>query len=281
MAQSWTASRAWWRRRSRSWVRGASVGIGTPWIHLARDGTPSRLELRMPQRQARPSRPRDGARTRNSDRQRRELLCALRSDRRRGQARAHGVRAPSSGPAWAQASWWAAASSSGATPSPANGATIRSRGPRTMSDRAPLAYCGREGCIETFVSGPGLVHDYFRATGQRRSAVDIDAGAAGGDAGCEQANEALRAASRTRAGAHHQRARPGRHRPGRRDVECVPASTTPFPRRGTQWVFSDRVDTALLRNAHGDSSGVRARCLAVAGRGLTRGASVSARMRGV
>jgi predicted NBD/HSP70 family sugar kinase len=29
------------------------------------------------------------------------------------------------------------------------------------------------------------------------------------------------------------------------------------PRLWTQWVFSDRVDTALVRHAHGDSSGVR------------------------
>ncbi|HVE48963.1 MAG TPA: ROK family protein, partial [Casimicrobiaceae bacterium] len=29
------------------------------------------------------------------------------------------------------------------------------------------------------------------------------------------------------------------------------------PRLLTRWVFSDRVDTKLLRNAHGDSSGVR------------------------
>ena len=28
-------------------------------------------------------------------------------------------------------------------------------------------------------------------------------------------------------------------------------------RSGAAWVFSDRVDTRLLRNRHGDSSGVR------------------------
>ena len=29
------------------------------------------------------------------------------------------------------------------------------------------------------------------------------------------------------------------------------------PRRWGEWVFSDRVDTRLVRHAHGDSSGVR------------------------
>jgi fructokinase len=29
------------------------------------------------------------------------------------------------------------------------------------------------------------------------------------------------------------------------------------PRRWGPWVFSDRVDTRLVKNAHGDSSGVR------------------------
>jgi fructokinase/N-acetylglucosamine kinase len=29
------------------------------------------------------------------------------------------------------------------------------------------------------------------------------------------------------------------------------------PRIWTRWVFSDRVDTALVRHVHGDSSGVR------------------------
>src|ERR1700682_655170 len=48
-------------------------------------------------------------------------------------------------------------------------------------------FCGHTGCIETFLSGPGLERDYFSATGKRLMSIDIEAGAAGGDAGCEQA----------------------------------------------------------------------------------------------
>ena len=36
-------------------------------------------------------------------------------------------------------------------------------------------YCGRNGCIETFLSGPGLARDHARATGQRIDAVEIAA----------------------------------------------------------------------------------------------------------
>jgi fructokinase len=42
----------------------------------------------------------------------------------------------------------------------------------------------------------------------------------------------------------------------------VPRWYETVPRLWGQWVFSDRVDTRLLRNRHGDSSGVRgAACL--------------------
>jgi predicted NBD/HSP70 family sugar kinase len=37
----------------------------------------------------------------------------------------------------------------------------------------------------------------------------------------------------------------------------VPCWYERVPRLWSRWVFSDRVDTVLLRNRHGDSSGVR------------------------
>ncbi len=39
----------------------------------------------------------------------------------------------------------------------------------------PECYCGQRGCIETFVSGPGLERDYGQAAGKRLSAEDIAA----------------------------------------------------------------------------------------------------------
>ncbi|MDD9822622.1 MAG: ROK family protein, partial [Gammaproteobacteria bacterium] len=51
----------------------------------------------------------------------------------------------------------------------------------------PRCYCGRRGCMETFVSGTGMENDYERATGRRITARDIavaaEAAGADGDGG--------------------------------------------------------------------------------------------------
>ena len=49
----------------------------------------------------------------------------------------------------------------------------------------PPCYCGRSGCIETYLSGPGLSADHARAGGARLAAEEIAARAERGDAGCE------------------------------------------------------------------------------------------------
>jgi fructokinase len=117
-------------------------------------------------------------------------------------------------------------------------------------------FCGHTGCIETFLSGPGLERDYFSATGRRLASVDIEARAARGDIGCEQAM--LRYEERlARALAHvinildpDTIVLGGGMSNMQRLYAAVPALWA-------VWVFSDRVDTSLVRNVHGDSSGVR------------------------
>jgi fructokinase len=47
----------------------------------------------------------------------------------------------------------------------------------------PTCWCGRVGCIETWVSGPGLEADHARTTGERIAGEEIAARASGGDAG--------------------------------------------------------------------------------------------------
>jgi fructokinase len=37
----------------------------------------------------------------------------------------------------------------------------------------PPCYCGKHGCIETFLSGPGLARDYERRSGQRVAALEL------------------------------------------------------------------------------------------------------------
>jgi fructokinase len=50
----------------------------------------------------------------------------------------------------------------------------------------PPCYCGRRGCIETFLSGPGLTRDHEQRSGRRLPALEIAARAAAGDAFAEQ-----------------------------------------------------------------------------------------------
>jgi len=39
----------------------------------------------------------------------------------------------------------------------------------SLDPKGPDCYCGRRGCIETYLSGPGLVHAYRRASGDEKS----------------------------------------------------------------------------------------------------------------
>lgn len=50
----------------------------------------------------------------------------------------------------------------------------------------PQCYCGRRGCIETFVSGPGMRADHEIRTGYRIAPPQIVAAAAAGDATAEE-----------------------------------------------------------------------------------------------
>jgi len=49
----------------------------------------------------------------------------------------------------------------------------------------PDCYCGRRGCVESWLSGPGLVRDHLVHTAQTLSATDIERQAAAGDLACE------------------------------------------------------------------------------------------------
>ncbi|MBL0143192.1 MAG: ROK family protein [Betaproteobacteria bacterium] len=53
----------------------------------------------------------------------------------------------------------------------------------------PRCYCGRDGCIERFVSGPALAADHERATGMRLDPAAIMAAANSGDAACRASLE--------------------------------------------------------------------------------------------
>ncbi len=70
--------------------------------------------------------------------------------------------ASSSGRGSAAASPSTGKSSSGPMRSPASGVTIRCPGRAAELDAGAACYCGRSGCIETFLSGPALAADHHR-----------------------------------------------------------------------------------------------------------------------
>ena len=117
-------------------------------------------------------------------------------------------------------------------------------------------YCGRRGCIETFLSGPGLARDHERVTGARLDSEAIAGLAAGGDA---QAEATLR-----RYEGRMARALASIINVLDPDVIVLGGGLSKLarlyenvPAQWAAWVFSDRVDTRLVPPRHGDASGVR------------------------
>lgn len=120
----------------------------------------------------------------------------------------------------------------------------------------PQCYCGRSGCIETFLSGPGLARDHEAAAGAALRPVDIVAAAKKGEpaarASLERYFDRLARAFATVINLFDPDV-----------IVCgggmskVEALYREVPARWGAWVFSDRVDTKLLPPVHGDSSGVR------------------------
>lgn len=117
-------------------------------------------------------------------------------------------------------------------------------------------YCGRSGCIETFLSGPGLTRDYVSSGGIEVTAADIANRAEGGDANAKASLD--RYADRlARALASVINVLDPDAIVLGGGVSNVDILYSAVPPRWSRFVFSDRVDTRLLRAAHGDSSGVR------------------------
>jgi len=120
----------------------------------------------------------------------------------------------------------------------------------------PPCYCGRSGCIETYLSGPGLARDHRQVTGADSSAAEIARRAAAGDVRC--------AATLARYEERLARALAGVINLLDPDVIVLGGGLSNLeslyrnvPRLWLPHVFSDEVRTRLLPNRHGDSSGVR------------------------
>ena len=130
--------------------------------------------------------------------------------------------------------------------------------PRPTDDErpGPACYCGRHGCIETFLSGPGLAADYEAHTGDRLDARAIAENDRAGDA----------AAGDTLDRYEERLARALATVINTLDPDCIVLGGglsniarlyENVPRKWRRHVFSDHVTTRLRAPLHGDDSGVR------------------------
>ena len=120
----------------------------------------------------------------------------------------------------------------------------------------PACWCGRAGCIETWLSGPGLARDHAHASGQQLEAASVVAAARAGDAAAQ--------ASLARYAERLARALAGVINLLDPDVIVLGGGMSnvqelyeQVPRLWAPHVFSDSVRTLLRPALHGDSSGVR------------------------
>ena len=120
----------------------------------------------------------------------------------------------------------------------------------------PPCYCGKTGCIETFLSGPGLARDHGLATGEAADAASIAARADAGDAAALATLDRYEDRLARALAAVINVIDPDAIVLGG-GMSNVARLYAGVPRRWTRYVFSDRVDTRLLPPAHGDASGAR------------------------
>ncbi len=120
----------------------------------------------------------------------------------------------------------------------------------------PPCYCGKKGCIETFLSGPGLAADYRQNGGHDLSAADLAAKAEKGDRPALEALERYEDRLARSLATVINILDP--------DVIVLGGGLSNMerlydkvPKLLPSWIFSGRAKTRLLRNRHGDSSGVR------------------------
>jgi fructokinase len=120
----------------------------------------------------------------------------------------------------------------------------------------PPCYCGRSGCIETFLSGPGLAADHRRHGGTALEGPGIAAGAAAGDVQCR--------ATLDRYAERLARALAGVINILDPDAIVLGGGLSSLrhlydevPRHWAAHIISDTIATRLLPPMHGDSSGVR------------------------
>ena len=121
---------------------------------------------------------------------------------------------------------------------------------------APKCYCGKYGCVETFLSGPAFERDYTLLFGARRSSQDIARAAAAKDSQAIQVLERYQDRLARALAVVINLLDPdvivlGGGMSNLPDLPSAVSAALP------RYVFSDTVLTKVVLNTHGDSSGVR------------------------
>lgn len=130
--------------------------------------------------------------------------------------------------------------------------------PWPQADELPgkPCYCGKHGCIETWLSGTGFAKEYQQASGVSRKAAEVVELAGQGDALEEQLLQAY----------EERMAKSLAHIINILDPDAIVLGGgmsniqrlyANVPARWGRYVFSDQVSTRLLAPRYGDSSGVR------------------------
>jgi len=123
-------------------------------------------------------------------------------------------------------------------------------------DAAPLCYCGKHGCIESWCSGPALTADFKQHTGRDLIGTEIAKLAANGDVAASETME--------RFYDRFARAIAGIVNILDPDVivmggglSNIEALYAELPPRVERYAFTPEGPTRIAKNLHGDSSGVR------------------------
>lgn len=120
----------------------------------------------------------------------------------------------------------------------------------------PECYCGKLGCVETFISGPGMMRDHLLHTGQKLSTREIVRQSEQGDLAAEQTLKRY----------ENRMARSLAHVINILDPDVIVLGGgmsniqrlyQNVPDIWGDYVFSDKVFTRLVAPKFGDSSGVR------------------------
>jgi predicted NBD/HSP70 family sugar kinase len=124
----------------------------------------------------------------------------------------------------------------------------------------PECYCGRHGCIETFLSGPGMSNDHQREVKTRLTPESILIGALRGDPACESTLQRYEDRMARSLAIVINILDPDIIVLGG-GMSKIKSLYENVPKQWGNYIFSDRVDTLLVPPKHGDASGVRGAAL--------------------